>query len=125
MGSWFLNPWFLAGLTVLGVPVWIHLIRSRRDRPQPFPSLMFLERVPLHAAKRQRLRDIPLLLLRLAALLLLVLAFARPVGTRGDAAAGARQARDVVLLLDTSWSMAYEGVWDQAQEAVGREIGSL
>ena len=40
----FLAPWFLGGLAVLGVPVFVHLLRRHVTTPQPVSSLMFFER---------------------------------------------------------------------------------
>ena len=80
-----LVPAFLVGLAALAVPVYLHLRHRDRDKPQRFPSLMFLERLPIRTAERRRITDLPLLLLRALALALLVLAFARPVFSRSAA----------------------------------------
>jgi hypothetical protein len=75
----FLTPWFLGGLALLAVPLLIHLTRRDRAAPVPFPSLMFVRRVPQPTTARRRLRDLPLLLMRALALALLAAAFARPL----------------------------------------------
>ena len=74
----FLTPLFLLGLGGLAVPVIIHLIQRERKNVVQFPSLMFLQRIPYQSVQRRRIRNWPLLLLRLAALALIVAAFARP-----------------------------------------------
>ena len=74
----FLAPLFLVGLVGLAIPVIVHLTRHERGKPLQFPSLMFLERIPFQETSRRRIRHWSLLLLRLAALALLVAAFARP-----------------------------------------------
>ena len=86
MGLGLLVPAFLAGLAALVIPIVLHLRHRDKDRPQRFPSLMFLQQLPIRIAERRRITDLPLLLLRLLALVLLVLAFARPVFSRQAAA---------------------------------------
>src|SRR4026207_1736843 len=102
----FLTPLFLLGLAGLAVPVIIHLIRRERRTVVLFPSLMFLQRIPSQSVQRRRIRNWPLLLLRLAALALIVAAFARPFFRRtAVAAAGGSGPREVVILVDRSYSM--------------------
>lgn len=104
----FLVPAFLAGLLALGVPLILHLRRRDRQKPTPFPSLMFLSRLPIRTERRRRITDWPLLLLRALIILLLVAAFARPFLRTGDATETGT-AGLTVLLLDRSASMAAEG----------------
>jgi hypothetical protein len=85
----FLTPWFLGGLALLAVPLLIHLTRRDRATPVPFPSLMFVRRVPQPTTARRRLRDLPLLLMRALALALLAAAFARPLLDRARSATAA------------------------------------
>ena len=104
MGLGLLVPAFLVGLAALAVPIILHLRHRDKDRPQKFPSLMFLELLPIRTSERRRITDWPLLLLRALALALLVLAFARPVFSRSAAAEKSARSRAVVLLLDRSMS---------------------
>ena len=81
----FLAPLFFAALAALGVPVLIHMIQRQRTEVIEFPSLMFVRKIPFHSLRRQRIRHWLLLLLRCAALALLIAAFARPFFARsGD-----------------------------------------
>ncbi|MEO8561560.1 MAG: BatA domain-containing protein [bacterium] len=118
----FLVPAFLAGLLAVGVPVLLHLRRRDRDTPHRFPSLMFLERLPIRTAQQRRITDWPLLLVRALAIVLLVLAFARPLWSRPNAPLTSAQARTLIVLLDRSMSMGHTGVWstavDEARGAV-------
>jgi len=115
MGLSFLVPAFLAALAVLAVPVVLHLTRRQRSRVVDFPSLMFLERIPYRSMRRRKIRNWLLLLVRAAAMGLLVLAFARPLLTDVDLAAGTVLGpRELVILLDRSYSMEYDGRWDRA-----------
>ncbi len=122
----FLAPAFLLGLAALAVPVLLHLVQRERKRVVPFPSLMFLERLPYRSVRRRRLRHLALLLLRCLALVLLAAAFARPLLLRSAAAPRlAGGAREVVLLLDRSYSMGYAGRWAAARAAASRVLSGL
>src|SRR5215203_1146210 len=118
----FLTPLFLLGLGAVAVPVIIHLIQKERKNVVAFPSLMFLRRIPYQSVNRRRIRNWPLLLLRLAALTLLVLAFTRPFLRRDAlAAAAAGGAREVVILLDRSYSLGYGDRWQRAVAAAQQQ----
>ena len=107
MGLSFLTPLFLAGFLAVAVPIIIHLVRRYRGKLIEFPSLMFLRQLPVQAIRRRTIRDWPLLLMRIGALILIALAFARPVLQLGSEEDGIiRDAlREVVIVLDRSWSM--------------------
>jgi aerotolerance regulator-like protein/VWA domain-containing protein len=122
----FLAPAFLAGLALLAVPVLVHLTHRPRSTTVPFPSLMFLQRIPYKSSRRRTLRNRLLFALRCAALALLAAAFARPfLGSRGTLAASAGQGRTRVILLDRSGSMAYGERWAKGVAAARRAIGEL
>ncbi|HEX5445854.1 MAG TPA: BatA domain-containing protein, partial [Pirellulales bacterium] len=73
-----LTPLYLAGLAALSLPLLLHLIRRTPRGRQAFSSLMFLSPSPPRLTRRSRVDHWLLLLLRLAAIALLALAFARP-----------------------------------------------
>ena len=78
------------------MPVIIHLIQRERKNVVQFPSLMFLQRIPYQSVQRRRIRNWPLLLLRLAALALIVRgvrAAVLPRGTRSPPRARAARAK--------------------------------
>src|SRR5258707_1641123 len=122
----FLTPFFLVGLGAIAVPVLIHLIQRERKRVVEFPSLMFVRRIPYKSVGRRRIRHWFLLLLRAAAVALIVAAFARPF-MRQSAVASAVSggARDVVILLDQSASMGYGDHWTKAREAAKGVVRGL
>jgi hypothetical protein len=120
----FLAPAFLLGLLALAVPVLIHLVHRERRETKPFPSLMFLKRVPHRSVRRRRIRQWLLLSLRSAALALLALAFAEPVlesAGRARAVTGGAVAR--VVLVDRSYSMGYQDRWPRALQAARGVLG--
>jgi len=121
----FLSPWFLAGLVGIAVPIVIHLIQRDRKRVVQFPSLMFLERIPFRSMRRQTIRNWPLFLMRLAAIVLLALAFARPFLSRGGGDIGLVGPVERVVLLDRSYSLQWEGSFDRALDAARDAVGEL
>ena len=126
MGLSFLTPLFFAGLAALIAPILVHLVRRQDPAGIRFPSLMFLQRIPFEERRRRKIRHWALLVLRCLALILLVLAFTRPfVDSNDSATALALGQRDVVILLDRSYSMAYADRWMRAQEAALEVIDDL
>ena len=85
----FLAPLFLGGLVAVGLPVYLHLLRRHAATPRPFSSLLFFERRTQSSIRHRRLRYLALLSLRLALLVLLVLAFANPFVNRAAATSAA------------------------------------
>ena len=112
-----LAPLFLLGAVTIAVPIIIHMIQRERKEEVEFPSLMFVRKIPFHSFRRQRIRNWFLLLLRCAALLLLLFAFTRPFFRAAALAAVTEGAREVVVLVDRSWSMGFGGRWADAQAA--------
>jgi Ca-activated chloride channel family protein len=95
------DPWWLAVLLPLAViAVWM---MRRRPRVVPHPPLPALVAAGLPSGRWARLRSLPLLL-RVAALVFLVLALARPQ-EGGALQSVTSHGVDIVLALDTSTSM--------------------
>lgn len=125
MGLGFLVPAFLAGLAAIAIPIVLHLRHRDKDRPYRFPSLMFLEQLPIRTAERRRITDLPLLLLRALAVALLVLAFTRPVFSRDVKTEQSKRVRALILMLDRSMSMGHKDVWPVALDSARQVITSL
>src|SRR5688572_10369661 len=122
----FLTPLFLLGLAAIAIPVLVHLIQRERKRVIEFPSLMFVRRIPYQSVRRRRIRHWALLMLRAAAIALIVAAFARPFLPQSAVAnAVTGGAREVVILLDQSASMGYGDHWSRAQEAARTVVRGL
>ena len=123
----FLAPLFALGLAALAIPILVHLVHKERKETTPFPSLMFLLRTPYQHSRRQRIRDWLLFLTRAMVFLLLVAAFSRPVFDRPpDAqAAAAGGGRELVILLDRSFSMRVGDRWSRAQAAARQALDGL
>jgi len=119
----FLAPWFLAGAAVVGLPLWIHLLRQYRSTPHPFSSLMFFERRTQSSIKHRRLRYLLLLSLRIALLILLALAFANPFVTRTSASGGNRKM--LIIAVDNSFSMRYGDHLARAKQQALSAVSNL
>lgn len=108
-----LAPWFLAGLGLLALPVYLHLLRRSRPDSKQFSSLMFFEPGRQAELRRRRLDYLALLTARLALLMLILLAFAQPVLRSTAVSAGTPALR--LVAVDTSASMGYRGRMEEAR----------
>ena len=104
------------------IPILVHLTRKQKAKVVEFPSLMFLDRIPFQAESKRRIHHWLLLLLRALAVALIVAAFSRPFFTGPAVAAGSGSGpREVVVLLDRSYSM---GVGDRWERGSGSRPGA-
>lgn len=104
-GLSFLVPVFLLGGLAAAVPIALHLLRRERLPRVRFSDLRFLRGGRVEQTRRRRLRELLLLALRVAAILLLAAAFARPF--LDDVPAPDRPA--TIVLVDTSFSLSGPG----------------
>ena len=81
-GLSFLSPAFLVGALAAALPVVLHLLGRRPQRRVLVPAVRLLKGAPAQETRRRRLRELALLALRVTAVLLLALAFARPYVAR-------------------------------------------
>ena len=121
----FLAPLFFAALAGLAIPVLLHLTQREKKQIVRFPSLMFVRRIPYQSVRRRKIQNWLLLMVRLGALALIILAFTRPVLDRTNVPTGGASARELVILLDTSYSMGFGDRWVRAQAAARDQIAGL
>ncbi|WKW12693.1 BatA and WFA domain-containing protein [Pseudogemmatithrix spongiicola] len=76
----FLTPWALLLSVAAAVPLLLHLLRRRTGDRVEFPALRYLLRAEREHAREVRLRNLLLLLVRIAMVLAVAGALARPVG---------------------------------------------
>src|SRR4051812_4945590 len=93
---------FLAGGLAVALPIVIHLLFRQRTRTVVIGSVQFLHQVVREHRRRRRVRQWILLALRMLAVVLLALLFARPYWDESQRR-GLEQ--EVVLLIDRSASM--------------------
>lgn len=99
------NPWAFAGLLALAVPVLVHLLARRSARIQRFPSLRFLQATPLVSARRTRLTDLLLLVVRATIVAAAVAALAQPYLLTGERRGATARLLARAIVVDTSASM--------------------
>ncbi len=111
-----LIPLFAFGVALIGIPYFVHRIRRPERETVRFSSLMFVPDVKREVIERRRVQHVVLMLLRMAALVALALAFARPFQEiMLDAEAVSSGTTDHVIAMDVSLSMGYDGVWERAK----------
>jgi hypothetical protein len=120
----FLAPMFLAGALAAAIPIVLHLLKREPEARVKFAAVKLIKQAPVEYTDRRRLRELLLLALRVAALVLLALAFARPFLASG-AAVGTTGV--TIVALDTSYSLAAPGRFERAKqlakEAVSKAPG--
>jgi len=116
-----LHPAALWLLALAGVPIAIHLLRTRRAKRVPFPSVRFVRPSQTASVRLHAPSDLLLLSLRVAIVAIAALACAQPLWiTRArETAWNARIARAIVV--DASESMRAPGAAEAVRAAVARE----
>jgi len=119
-----------AGLAVGAIPIIIHLINRRKYRRVPWAAMSFLIRAKRQAARRVWLEHWLLLLLRIALIVLLGLAVARPFTNASQLANITGGRGHHIILFDNSLSMqAVDGKgvsrFDRAKASVDQLLDSF
>jgi hypothetical protein len=120
-GISFLSPLFLIGAIAAAVPILLHLFHRKTEVVIDFPAVSLLKRAPVQQHRRRRLRELLLLALRVVALVLLAISFARPYLAGSAAPVAAPLA---VIAVDTSMSMTAPGQFDRARDAATRAVAA-
>ena len=110
----FFAPLFLLGVLAVALPIWLHRLQTQSSERQPFSSAMLLETTEERVHLQKKLKYLVLLALRIALLLMIALAFAKPFLNRPPALLTAGAAGTHLILVDTSVSMSRAGVFAQA-----------
>ena len=117
-GLTFLTASFaIAGAIGASIPLILHLLNRERARRLIFSTVRFIQMSHQTNVRRHKLKRLLLLLMRILMLALLGLAFARPFFA--DAPVVTQKTggkRNAVIILDTSYSMQYEGVFENAKK---------
>jgi hypothetical protein len=100
----FLYPSFLWALLALAIPIIIHLFHFRRFKKVYFSNVRFLKEIKEETASRNKLKHLLALLMRMAAVVFLVLAFAQPFIPRNAEVKQGEKA--VSIFIDNSFSMS-------------------
>lgn len=104
----FLYPNILWFLSLIALPIIIHLFYFRRHKKLYFSSLKFIHTVEEEKKAVKKLKNYIILLLRILAIVFVVLAFAQPfTGSFGNGSAGSD--RLISIYIDNSNSMSAKG----------------
>src|SRR5881409_700614 len=109
----FLSPLFLVASAAAAVPLVLHFLNREPDARVKFSAVKLLRHAPVEHTRKRRLRQLLLLALRVATLVLLALAFARPFFATGAAVASSGV---TIVALDTSYSMSAPGRFERAKQ---------
>jgi hypothetical protein len=105
----FFNPWMLAGLAGIGLPLLVHLLSRKKYDIVSWGAMQFLE-LGRNAKRRVQLEELMLMLLRMALLALLAIALARPwLSGSMVSSLASRPTSDIVIVLDSSYSTDWRG----------------
>jgi hypothetical protein len=120
-----LNGWALVGwgAALTSIPIIIHLLNRRRVRVVRWAAMAWLLAALKRHQRRLRLENWLVLALRVAAILLLGLALARPVLTDSALAGLTGQKRSVYIVLDTSGSTGARREARAVSDTVKAEAG--
>lgn len=102
----FRHPELLYALLLLIIPILVHLFQLRKFKKEAFTNVAFLKKVNIQTRKSNTIKKWLVLLTRMAALAMIVFAFAQPFLTQSDAAT---KAKETVVYLDNSFSMQSKG----------------
>ncbi len=120
------NTVFLYALSAAAIPIIIHFLFKARKQQIYFSSIEFILASTVLKSSRIKFRELLLLLLRVAIVALITLAFVRPFFRRNLSAFGLAGQTDLVFLLDDSYSMRYKGKRGPCfQNAVARALRAV
>jgi GNAT superfamily N-acetyltransferase len=121
-----LAPLYLAGALAIAAPILFHLWRRTPQGRRPFSTLMFLTPSPPRMTRLSKVEHWALLSLRALALLLLALAFARPVWRiPATIPIAPEESEFVAILVDHSASLRRETLWEQQSQLIQQRIDDL
>lgn len=115
-------PFFLLGAMAIALPIWLHRLQTQSSERKAFSSAMLLETARQQVHVRKKLKYLLLLAARIALLVLLVLAFAKPFIAVSPDSVIATDAGTRLVVIDTSVSMGRAGTFSQAQVEGRRAI---
>lgn len=111
----FLNPLMFWGLAAVSIPILIHIFNLKRTKKIDFSTLMFLKEIQQSKYKKIKLKQLLILLCRIAFIIFLVLMFSKPYDKGFLGTPGSNIKSSVLIILDNSISM-------QSRNATGSEL---
>src|SRR5689334_17912015 len=111
LSALFVSPWFAAaGAILASIPIIIHILNRRRFKTVRWAAMEYLLQAMRKNRRRLKFEQWVLLAARCLLILLMGMALARPLGCENStiAALGGQRTALHVLVIDNSYSMAYE-----------------
>jgi hypothetical protein len=102
----FKNPFILYFLSLLIVPILVHLFQFRKFKTEYFSNVAFLKTLQIQTRKSSKIKKWLLLFTRLLLLAALIFAFAMPYFPAKDEAL---KGQELVVVVDNSFSMQAQG----------------
>ena len=109
-----LSPLFLFALLGIALPIWLHRLQTNATEREKFSSIMFMEQSQQRVHIRRKLKYLLLMALRILFLILLVLAFTKPVFFVEPEGLVTEDMTHHVIVVDTSFSMREGNSFEQA-----------
>lgn len=123
MGFSFINSAFLGALSLVSIPIIIHLLQRRRFQVVHWGAMEFLRLSQRNRSRRLMIEQLILLLIRCLIIALVVLAVCRPIMRMGGIPiAGQRGQVHAVIILDNSYSMGYRPPGSQSETVYSRAL---
>lgn len=107
IGFAFGSPLMLWGLTAAGIPILIHLLHRRRFKTVQWAAMRFLLAATKKQARRLKLEQLLLLIVRTTIVLLIALALSRPTAETMGNYFQAEGPRHRIIVIDATLSMGY------------------
>ena len=101
----FLYPGFLFGLSLITIPILIHLFNFRRYKTVLFSNVRFLKEIKQETSSQNKLKHLLILASRILAIIFLVLAFAQPYFPSDNLKVN-RNSNAISIYIDNSFSMS-------------------
>jgi hypothetical protein len=120
----FLNPQFLFALSLISIPIIIHLFNLRRFKRVLFTNVKFLQELKEETTRLSKIKHLLVLASRILAITFLVLAFAQPIIPLANNSISKAE-KVVSVYIDNSFSMdaiTKEGSLLEVAKKKAREI---
>jgi len=121
----FHHPYILYALSLLLIPILIHLVRWKKFKTTLFTNVAFLQELEIKSRKSRKLKELIVLLLRLLAFAMLILAFARPFFPSKAEQSGVKKIHNIIYM-DNSLSLSIlngkTSLWQQFLQDITQNI---
>src|SRR5580704_17431821 len=101
------SPLMLWGLAAGAVPILIHLLRRRRFKTVPWAAMRFLLAATKKQARRLKLEQLLLLIIRTLIVVFIALALSRPTAEMLGEYFQSEGPRHRIVVIDATFSMGY------------------